>query len=473
MFCIGAPNVPRGGGARAALTQTSRNRLTGQLCLRALSLVLLALAAMALSAACGGDVERDAATPAPSAPTVVDRIVYVGDDGNVYTVKADGTQREQITRINSGPVASLAVAGLAQAPEPPSTTAFFAWPTWSPDGTKVATSRVVVEGSPEDRVDLRVIDLATGSETVVFGNNPANVGFVAQGAPHYPYWHPAGAHIAFLASGAAGLTLYTADASKAGGAAEVISGAPLYFVWSPVGDAALLNARGGIYAAGWSDRLELAELPLTGAGFRAPGLSHDGRRMAFAGPSAPGGHALQTANAKGADPVPLIEIEELTAFLWSLTGPLLAHSNGLVPGLTLFEGFTVRNPATGETPLVVSEPTLAFVWSPDGSRLAYAALDEGQEWLVWKVAALDGSRPRELVRFLPTPEMFIWLSFFDQYAHSHAVWSPDSSSLVFSGRIPEPGGAGPSREQVIVLDAGGIAPPRAIADGTAAFWSWR
>lgn len=467
MFCIGAPNVPRDGGVRSGLPQTSGERPTRSSFARVLFVALFALAAMAAAAACG-DAEHVADPPAPSAPPTVDRIVYIGDDGNVYTVKGDGTQREQITRINSGPVASLAVAGLPQV-----LTSYYAWPTWSPDGTKVAASRVVVEGSPEDRVDLRVIDLATGSETVVFGNNPANAGFVAQGAPHYPYWHPASGHLAFLASGAAGLTLYTADASKAGGAAEVISGAPLYFVWSPTGDSALLNARRGIFAAAWNDRLELTELPLTGAGFRAPGLSHDGRRMAFAGPAGSGGHALQTANADGTAPAPLANVEESTAFLWSPTGPLLAHSNGLVPGLTLFEGFTVRDPATGETPLVVSEPTLAFVWSPDGSRLAYAALDESQEWLVWKVAALDGSRPRELVRFLPTPEMFIWLSFFDQYAHSHAVWSPDSSQLVFSGRIPEPGGAVPSRDQVIVLDVEGIAAPRAVAEGTAAFWSWR
>ncbi|MDE2969485.1 MAG: hypothetical protein OXT51_05220, partial [Chloroflexota bacterium] len=155
------------------------------------------------------------------------------------------------------------------------------------------------------------------------------------------------------------------------------------------------------------------------------------------------------------------------------TGPLLAHSNGLMPRLSLFEGFIVWDTEADEVVVAVSDPTLAFAWSPDGSRLAYAALDEGQEWLVWKVAGLDGAEPRELVRFLPSPEMFIWLSYFDQYAHSHAVWSPDSSRLVFAGRVPEPDGSVPARDHVIVLDVEGLAEPMLVAVGTTAFWSWR
>ncbi len=383
-------------------------------------------------------------------------------------MRGDGSRREQVTRLNSGPVASLAVAGLAQA-----RSAYYAWPTWSPDGTRIAASRVVTEGVPGTGVDLRVIDLATGAETVVFQNDPSGVGFVAQGAPHYPYWHPDGEHIAFLASGASGLTLYTADADAGGGAARVISGAPLYFVWSLTGDAAVLNARGGLYAAEWSGRLEPTELPPIAAGFRAPGLSHDGRRMAYGVLTSTGHVALHTADADGSDPAALAEVAESAAFLWSPMQPLLAHSNNLMPRLTLFEGFTVRDTETGEVVVSVTDPTLAFAWSPDGSRLAYAALDEGQEWLVWKVVGLDGAEPRELVRFLPSPELFIWLSYFDQYAHSHAVWSLDGSRLVFAGRVPEPDGSVPARDHVIVLDVEGLAEPMLIAEGTAAFWSRR
>ena len=69
--------------------------------------------------------------------------------------------------------------------------------------------------------------------------------------------------------------------------------------------------------------------------------------------------------------------------------------------------------------------------------------------------------------------MFIWLSYFDQYSHSHGVWSPDGLHLVFAGRIPEPDDTVRTQDQVIVLDADGFAEPRAIAEGTVAFWSWR
>ena len=189
--------------------------------------VPLAALAVALLAACGGPAE-DAPDATPVPPAAVDRIAYVGDDGNVYTVNPDGTVRRQHTFIGGRPVASLVVAGLAQAPA-----SYYAWPAWSPDGSHLAVSRVVNEGTSRDGVDLRVIDLSTTRESVVYANPPGHIGFVAQRAPHYPYWAPDSRRIAFLASGASGLTLYTADAERENSAKEVASGAPLYFAWSP------------------------------------------------------------------------------------------------------------------------------------------------------------------------------------------------------------------------------------------------
>ncbi len=469
MFCIGALSAASRGAGRRSLSRTPGDGSARPSRCRLSFAVLLAFLAVALLTVCGDSTSDVAAVPTPTPQPAVDLIAYVGEDGNVYTVKGDGTLREQVTRLGSGPVASLAVAGLVQA-RPSS---YYAWPAWSPDGARLAVSRVIVEGSTLDGVDLRVIDLASGQDTVVFANNPLNVGYVAQRAPHYPYWSPGGERIGFLASGASGLTLYTASADGEGGAEEVVSGAPLYFIWSPSGDGALLHVRDRLLTAEGSGMLATSDLPVGGAAFRAPGLSHDGDLMAYVGATASGGLALHTATAAGGESSALTDAEGLRAFLWSPSQRHIAVSNDLLPGLALYDGFSVLDAGSGDELLAVTDRTLSFVWSPDGSRLAYAALDPSEEWLAWKVVSLDGSEPRELVRFLPTQEMFIWLSYFDQYSHSHGVWSPDGSQLVFAGRIPEPDGAVSPRDQVIVLDADGFAEPRAIAEGTVAFWSWR
>lgn len=428
--------------------------------------VPLAALAVALLAACVGPAE-DAPDATPAPPAAVDRIAYVGGDGNVYTVKPDGTVRRQNTFIGGRPVASLVATGLAQA-----SASYYAWPAWSPDGSRLAVSRVVNEGTSRDGVDLRVIDLSTTQESVVYANPPGHIGFVAQRAPHYPYWAPDSWRLAFLASGASGLTLYAADASRENSAKEVVSGAPLYFAWSPDGSA-VLHVRDRLLLDSDPGEGEPVELPLAAGAFRAPSFSHDGRRMAFADVGPSGGLSLLTAEADGGDPAPAADVDGQAAFLWSPVEGRIAYADAPHPRLALFTRLTVVDTASGDEIAALTEPVLAFFWSPDGSRLACVTVDDGGEWLVWKIAALDGSAPRELVRFLPSQDTFILLSYFDQYAHSHAVWSPDGSRLVFAGRVPEPDGSVRSADQVIVLDADGIVEPRVIADGTAAFWSWR
>lgn len=428
--------------------------------------VPLAVLVISLAAACGGPAE-DAPGATPGPPVRVDRIVYVGDDGNVHTVNPDGTVRRQHTFIEGRPVASLAVAGLAQAPS-----SYYAWPTWSPDGSRLAASRVVNEGTSRDAVDLRVIDLSTTRESVVYASPPGQIGFVAQRAPHYPYWSPDSRRLAFLASGAAGLTLYVADAERENSAKEVVSGAPLYFAWSADGGA-VLHVRDKLLLASDLGEDAPGEQSLAAGAFRAPSFSHDGRRMAYVDAGTEGGLSLYTAEAGGENPAPAADVEGQAAFLWSPVDGRIAYADAPHPRLALFTRLTVVDTSTGAEVAALDDLVLAFFWSPDGSRLAYVVVDEGGEWLVWKIAALDGSTPRELARFLPSQDTFIMLGFFDQYAHSHAVWSPDGSRLVFAGRVPEPDGTVRSGDRVIVLDTEGIAEPRVIGDGTAAFWSWR
>ena len=79
----------------------------------------------------------------------VDRIVYVGIGGDLFTVKADGTDPQQLTgnnQIRSEPedpeARQIPAAFLGQTLN---LSQFYAWPTWSPDGAKLAVSRVQLQ----------------------------------------------------------------------------------------------------------------------------------------------------------------------------------------------------------------------------------------------------------------------------------------------------------------------------------------
>ncbi len=56
------------------------------------------------------------------------------------------------------------------------------------------------------------------------------------------------------------------------------------------------------------------------------------------------------------------------------------------------------------------------------------------------------------------------LPYFDQYALSHSLWSPDSRAIL----LPLVSAAG--RDQLVVVPADG-SDARAIADGDSGFWS--
>jgi Tol biopolymer transport system component len=85
---------------------------------------------------------------------------------------------------------------------------------------------------------------------------------------------------------------------------------------------------------------------------------------------------------------------------------------------------------------VTNEQVVAFFWSPTDQRLAFLTLERGGQTMSWHVADADGNQARRLVSFVPTLEQVRLLAFFDQYATSHGLWSPDGESLVYAVGIP-------------------------------------
>jgi dipeptidyl aminopeptidase/acylaminoacyl peptidase len=133
---------------------------------------------------------------------------------------------------------------------------------------------------------------------------------------------------------------------------------------------------------------------------------------------------------------------------------------------------------SGAIRTLTSEQVVSFFWSPDGEKIAYVAFYPATQRMSWKVLDPERGQPRKLVDFLPTQDLFLMLAFFDQYAYSNSLWSPDSQYLVFTGRLTsetEGSGEGDNtadEDWVYVIDVDDPSGLQAIAEGYLAFWSW-
>ena len=155
----------------------------------------------------------------------VNRIAFVNPNGDLFTVDPDGGGLAQLTgalQAEGGPEGGIQSQSLRM-------NEYYAWPTWSADGMKLAASRVLVE---EDgiRITLEVLDSRTGRSETVYENT--QTGLVADGAPHYIYWAPAGDQLSFLASTKEGLSLFRWDGTPGNQAEVIFSGGPLYYLWT-------------------------------------------------------------------------------------------------------------------------------------------------------------------------------------------------------------------------------------------------
>ncbi|MFQ6027650.1 MAG: TolB family protein [Dehalococcoidia bacterium] len=442
--------------------------------------VALAVLGLALLA-CGADPATPTTPPTvgptqiipPSeTPSVnVDRISYVSPEGDLFTINSDGSNVQQLTggspQVQSGPTGGYLT-------QPLNFDNFYAWPTWSPDGTKLAASLVQLTDNRSTEVSVQVLDAVTGRNRTVFENDIGRL--IADGTPHYLYWAPDSNTLGILASTQQGLSLFAADLESPDSLAVLETGAPLYFNWSGDGNSLLIHV---------GAEVKLLQKPFDGAkgqvlasagGFRVAALSPEGNQLAYPEADPTGGQLMVASVAQPRDPQAALEIGANSAILWSPQGGDLAVADQTNPNSLIFERLRlVSADGSGERTLV-EEPLIAFYWSPDGQKLAWVALDTSSRVFEWKVIGRDGSGQQDLFRFQPTSEVLTMLSFFDQYAHSHSPWSPDSSHLVVAG-TREPvserrNGHTPTGAQVFVVDVTGTQSPREIASGTLAFWSW-
>ena len=142
-------------------------------------------------------------------------------------------------------------------------------------------------------------------------------------------------------------------------------------------------------------------------------------------------------------PMRLAEVEGACSFLWSSDGQVIAVADRQGEGSPAYRRLRLVA-ADGSAVRTVREDdwVLGFFWEPQGSRLAWVALNSEERTMEWWIsdgatteteAAAGTGGPVGGLRFSPSGETFLMLAFFDQYARSHSPWAPDGSALVVSG----------------------------------------
>lgn len=381
-----------------------------------------------------------------------ERLVVIGAHGEIATVAPDGSHAAALTT-------------------PADKRYAFQQPAWSPDGSRLAwvevhTRRASVESTLVIAPRDGGLPLRTRTES----------------APFYLSWSPDGGSVAYLASAQVpsgdgrlrpSMALGLVRVAEPYRPRQVASGSPFYFAWAPDSSRLLLHTNGGRLhlhdVAASSDQPELG----TPGSFNAPGWERAGNRLVYALADGDAQRLVVAAPGAGA-PRELLRHHGPSAFVVNPRLPQVAVSAGARPGplaVADYSGAQVR--LTGVTDL----PVIAFFWSPDGRQLLFLAPDAADptprvrniqlsapvpylRWWVWQ----HGREPRALGKFLPHP-VFAgqYLQFFDQYAQSMTLWSPDSTRFCYAGRDDQ------GQEGVFVQPLDGA--PKRIAAGAYAAWA--
>ncbi len=427
------------------------NRLQGRTLRRALFWLPIAALSIAMLAAAGCStlpisvelVEANGDAPAARIDLGIEgeinRLVIIAEDGNLYTTDPNGANR---TRINTD------AAGYN-----------YIQPTWSPDGRLLAWA----ESGQEDGVARSF--LVTGSPT-----SGEQTRLEVPFAPFYMNWEPTGNRIAYLSNWVSNnlpsMALRLVEVGEDENSVQTLAeGSPFYFAWAPDGETMLAHIE--------DQRLVLQSIsgdqqPLldSSVGFPAPQWSSNGESLFFAVESG-NTRLLVSSTLDGSTVENITRFDGRVTFLLNDTDNQLAYvvTEATVNAPTFGPLYVVDLPSSG-TQQISEEPALAFFWSPDGEKLAFLTAERSPTELAFRWNMWDGAQTIHYEPGRPSNTFYSqYLSFFDQYAQSMTIWSPDSRAFVFAGEINDIDGI-----WVQTLDRD---EPVLVAGGRFAAWSPR
>jgi TolB protein len=393
-------------------------------------------------------------------------IAYIGGEGALYTVQPDGNGKRKLAF-------GELLQTIAFSPRRVQTGRdFYSWPVWSPDGSRLACFHVATAEDGQT-AGLYIFDVT---------NAQVLHSYKAQGLePIYAYWAPNNKQLAILLGGGGPLSLGLWPTANSKQPKALATGVPFYFDWRSDAQALLVHAGGDSEAKeGHSvSLLEVASgkrtmVSRSPAVFGPPSWSRDGRWLAYGDTAKDHAKtALMVAAADGGSPKSFGTFPARITLEWSPTQSQLAVASSSFPGDPLIENLQIVDIASGKTRQIVKGNFAAYFWSPDGRRILYAGRKPNSLLWTWSVVDIEDGKVHEVADFIPSRPTLLVFQYFDQYALSHRIWSPDSKHFTFAGSAgaelhPAVAAQNPS---VYVVEAKAKASPRSLADGHVSFWS--
>ncbi len=387
------------------------------------------------------------------------QLAYVGENGQIRVADLDQNREVEIARHGQGTESDHQV--------------LCNWPTWSPDGERLAFFQYELAGEDVQRtsVGLAAADGARVDEVYA----------LPVGAPVYMCWSPNGERLAVLAQESRELYLRVVERRGGGPAVTVAQGAPLYFAWHPDSRGLVVNTGGGGLSpararliwvrleAGQATYETLAGAPA--ADFRAPAWSSRRGAITLALSQSEGSEIVlqsgpdnvrQTIASTGPGP----------AFIWSADGERLAFAARSPKFDGAYGPISVYRSDTGSIDQVNEGPALAFFWCPDGRRLLWTGGEMGGRMMNLQLVDTASAERTNLGWVRPSRDVMLLLSHFDQYNQSVQLISPAGDELVLAASIAQEqvNGSVPTVRQIIVRALAGDRVQEVAARGRLAFW---
>ena len=394
----------------------------------------------------------------------INRIAYSDGKGSLFTVNPDGTER---TTIGDGG----SLNGEFR----------YTFPVWSRDGGSLSFSSYLIFEETVSQSSLHRADADGKGMIVTLAVDPTSQSGIGPGVPHFTTWSPNGDRIALTTSGEFGigsmiLGSYAGEVPK-----SIAIGAPLYINWAPDGSAILIHQDAGLHIMTVDGNTSGSPRSIgTGSiSFNSPTWSPDSQQFAHV-ESINGKNSVVITNMDEiATTVIVAEGDNRVGLGWSPDGKKIAIARS---SRTSFHTLSIYNVNSGQERILHEGNIRSFWWSPDGNKLAIIedspAIDFAHKWSIVDVESGDLT---PLVTQVTSDEFLFVQVFFDQYADSHNLWSPDSSKIVISGTVLDLdkvvssiGDINLPQEfdsQVWVLDANGLEDPVSVGKGTIASWS--